>query len=109
MFLFFLIIQLVLTVYLLDSFHTVRLNRMFIPVGRFIKRLRTPFLKRTAIKEASSDSNEKIPPLLQFPDCEEKWDEGEVSWNITDDSVSTVKKHKTLDINPDHRLAFLFV
>jgi len=51
-----------------------------------------------------------LSSIVEFPDHEEKWDEGEVSWNITD----VPKKNNTfmrrpLRLDYSERLAFLFI
>ena len=51
-----------------------------------------------------------LSSIVEFPDHEEKWNEGEVSWNITDVPKKNNKTMSTtLRLDYIERLAFLFI
>lgn len=89
------IVQFLLLIHGLNSFTKNRFvySRPFLRLG-FMNHLEARFLST----------------IVEFPDYEEKWNEGEVSWNITD----VPKKNNTitpriLRLDYSERLAFLFI
>lgn len=51
-----------------------------------------------------------LSSLVDFPDHEERWDEGEVSWNITDVPKKNNRSEiRILRLDYSERLAFLFI